>query len=263
MFRGEFRRIFTLKNIGITLTVSEIILIFSFISYENIYGLRDFDIYSFYENIFMGGFMAELILVPASAVAGVAMYMDFRGKWSYFMVIREDLKRYIAAKIINGIIFVGFIIFNAMLIFVAGLYIMAYFNGCGVGSAVETDKYIDIFQKSRIGYFWLRNTMTAAAGMIVTEIALVVVALIMNRYIAYVASYISYVSFDSIIREGNIKFVVKISDILGGMVRFDKNIYLNMLELFLILIIGAVVCFLVVYKIVGCRYFDKKISNLF
>lgn len=254
--RVEYHRIFDWKNILLTVVLTELILLAATLSYCRTYSYLDFNMYAMFNEIFKGVFMSmtELIIIPVSAFATCALYTDLRERWSYFMVSRTDLKAYIFAKMVIGVLYAGCLIFIAVCLYEGFLYV---FTKGDIGNLADSlDDYADLLEDNIVLYFIQRNILIAILAMFTTALGMSVTVIIMNRYISYIAAFIAFIILDDImvVTDGIFKPV----KLLYGMVRFPGGIAETLLLLLLMIIVTAVICGNIVYFFAKWRYFDGK-----
>ncbi len=261
MCREEFYRIFCFRNIFLSILFTEIILLIATGNYLTVYTDMEFDLYYAYEQIFNGGFMAELIIVPATVFVTSAFYVDFKNKWSYFLVARGNFKSYLWAKLFYGVFYVGTILFLSLAFYVSFLYGYTFIIKGEVGVAPEIDLYADVFEYNMFAYFLMRNFMTAVSGMLTVIWGFLITSVIMNRYISYISSYLAFIVWDNILLVSPFDFGIDRSMLMAGMVRYSDGWVIMIPVLFLIvafevLLIGNIVC-----AIMKRRYFDGNNSQ--
>ena len=258
MLREEYFRIFDLRNIILTIVFSEVILVVASLNYWKVYSYQGFHLCSLYTDLFMGGFMAELIIIPISLFVTLSFYTDLHTNWSYFLVSRGNLKSYVAAKIVNGTLYAGSMMFISISLFEILLFGYAFVANGEIGMVSDSDVYADIFEKNLWTYFMQRNMLMAVLGMLTVLLGMLITVIIMNRYISYIASYIAYIFWDRMIIVTGLSGEEQFSNLMGGMVRYSENMLMTIAFLLLKVVFGLVIIGNIIYFIVKWRHFDGK-----
>lgn len=258
MFREEFLRVFDLKNIILTLVFSEMILVVASLNWWKVFSYQGFRLCSLYTEIFNGAFMAELVIIPVSAFVTYAFYIDLRENWSCFWVSRGNLKSYIAAKIVNGTLYAGSMMFLSISLYEILLFGCAFVANGEIGMVSDTDAYADLFEKSILSYFMQRNVLMAVSGMLTVLLGILITVVVMNRYISYIAAFIAYVFWDNIITVTGLFRGEHFDRLMAGVTRYSESIPMTIVLLLLKVVFGLLIIGNVTYFMVKWRYYDGK-----
>ena len=258
LLREEFFRVFDLKNIILTLVFSEMILVVASLNWWKVFSYQGFRLCSLYTEIFNGAFMAELVIIPVSAFVTYAFYIDLRENWSCLLVSRGNLKSYIAAKIVNGTLYAGSMMFLSISLYEILLFGCAFVANGEIGMVSDTDAYADLFEKSILSYFMQRNVLMAVSGMLTVLLGILITVVVMNRYISYIAAFIAYVFWDNIITVTGLFRGEHFNRLMAGVTRYSESIPMTIVLLLLKVVFGLLIIGNVIYFMVKWRYYDGK-----
>lgn len=223
MLRLEMRRLFTFKNIGITLFFSFFILCMCILSFVREVGIEKNYFYNMFQTMFNGGFFFELFLIPIGYFVVSNLYIDVSEKVTYFLVSRSNLFSYVSSKFISGILysFVMFeLVFNLFVFW--GMKIMPivdfdYFSG-------GTDLYEDLLRRSPLAYFEMRILFVCLIMSLFVGAGMLITLLFENSYVAVLSPFLAYIIINKLELIFHIPDQVNFDAIISGFLRVRTSL---------------------------------------
>ncbi|MDE6232050.1 MAG: hypothetical protein K2M60_01700 [Lachnospiraceae bacterium] len=223
MFKGEAKRIFSLRYLSVSVISMLLIMLLSAITYCRQYGVKSITFYALFEKICMGGFFLELIFIPASFYIVINLSMDLVQKSAYLYIARSNVSAYVIAKIVIGVIFSIIVTEVSLNIFLLiGINSMDTVDREWLTGGV--DVYEDILRYNSILYFEIRILYICAAAGFFTAAGMLLTVIIPNKYVAVVSSYMTAIMLEKIQLIAQVPSSIDISSITGGFIRTAPSV---------------------------------------